>query len=123
MAFLNDRVLDNGLSVLTSEANKLVICSQEPATYTEANATYALGEKENPTVGSPTDGVSSGRRVVISAIADGDVTDTGTATHWALVDTNNERLLAANSLSASQAVTNGNTFTLGEFSITIPDPA
>lgn len=123
MAFLNDRVLDNGLSVLTSEANKLVICSQEPATYAEANATYALGEKEGPTVSSPTDGVSSGRRVVISAIADGDVTDTGTATHWALVDTNNERLLAANSLSASQSVTAGNTFTLGEFSITIPDPA
>jgi hypothetical protein len=123
MAFLNDRVLDNGLSVLTSEANKLVICSQEPATYTEANATYALGEKASPTVSSPTDGVSSGRRVIVSAIADGSVTATGTASHWALVDTVNSRLLAAGSLSASQAVTSGNTFTLGEFSITIPDPA
>lgn len=123
MAFLNDHVLDNGLSVITSDADKLVICSQQPATYAEANATYALGEKEGPTVSSPTDGVSSGRRVIVSAIADGDVTATGTATHWALLDTVNERLLAANTLSASQAVTNGNTFTLGEFSITIPDPA
>src|SRR5690606_26817839 len=111
------------LPILTAEANKLVICSQEPTTYTEANATYALGEKESPNVGSPTDGVPSGRRVIVSAISDGDVTDTGTATHWALIDTSGERLLAANTLSASQAVTNGNTCTLGEFSITIPGPA
>ena len=34
MAYLNDRVLDNGLTVLDTEANRLDICSQEPTTYT-----------------------------------------------------------------------------------------
>jgi len=43
MATLNDRVLDSGLSVLDTEANKIVVTSQEATTYTEANATYALG--------------------------------------------------------------------------------
>ena len=44
MATLNDRVFDNGLTILDTEANKIVITSQEATTYTEANATYALGK-------------------------------------------------------------------------------
>jgi len=61
--------------------------------------------------------------VTIAAITDGAVTATGTATHYAIVDTVNSRLLATGSLSASQAVTNGNTFTLTSTTIGIPDPA
>jgi hypothetical protein len=41
MATLADRVFDNGLSVLSGEADKILITSQEAATYAEANATYA----------------------------------------------------------------------------------
>jgi hypothetical protein len=58
--------------------------------------------------------------VTIAAITDGIVTATGTATHWAITDTANSRLLATGSLSASQVVTNGNMFTLGAFDIGIP---
>ena len=122
MAFLNDDVLDDGLQVLTDATSKeLHICSQEPTTRTEAVTTYTLGNKSAPTVGAPTDGDSSGRKVVVSAITDGSVTGTGTATHWALVD--GTRLLATQSLASSQAVTSGNTFTLAAIDITIPDPA
>ncbi len=32
MATLNDRVLDNGLTVLDTEANRVDICSAEPTT-------------------------------------------------------------------------------------------
>lgn len=122
MSYLNDRVLDNGLSALTSEANKLTICNAEPANYTEANATYALGSKTSPTVGAPAARAPSGRKVGVSAISDGVVGASGTATHWALVDTVNSRLLAAGALTASQAVTNGNAFTLTGFDIGIPGP-
>jgi hypothetical protein len=123
MPFLNDRVLDNGLSALTAEADKLTICSQEPATFAEANSTHKLGSKASPTVGSPAARTPSGRKVTVSAISDGAVEATGTASHWALVDTGNSRLLAAGALSASQGVTNGNTFTLGAFDIGIPGPS
>ena len=123
MALLDNRVYDNGLTVLDTEANKILITSQQAATYTEANATYALGNSTSVSIGAPQDRSGGGREVVVAAITDGSVSGTGTATHYAIVDTGNTRLLAAGSLSASQAVTSGNTFTLSSVSIGIPDPA
>lgn len=120
MPFIADRVLDNGLTVLDTEANRLDICSQEPTTFTQAASTYTLGNKTGATVGSPAARSPSGRKVTVAAITDGTVTATGTATHWSLVDIVNSRLLATGALSASQAVTSGNTFTLGAFDIGIP---
>lgn len=122
MAFIADYCFDLALAGVAS-ANKLTICSQEPVTYTEANATYTLGNKTTPTIGAAADRTPSGRKVTISAITDGTVTGTGTASHWALVDTVNSRLLSTGSLSSSQAVTSGNTFTLAAFDIGIPDAA
>jgi hypothetical protein len=123
MATLNDRVFDNGLTVLDTEANKIVITSQEATTYAEANATYALGDSTSLSISAPQDRTAGGREVVVAAISDGTVTATGTATHYAIIDTVNSRLLATGSLSASQAVTSGNTFTLSSTTVGIPDPA
>lgn len=123
MAFLNDRVFDNGLSVLDTEANKILVTSQEASDYTEANSTYALGNSTSLSIAAPTDRSGGGRKVVVSAISDGSITATGTATHYAIVDTGNSRLLATAALTASQSVTNGNTFTLASFDIGIPDPS
>ena len=122
MATLNDRVFDNGLTVLDTEANTILITSQEATTYTEANATYALGNSTTLSIGAPQNRSGGGREVVVAAITDGAVTGTGTATHYAIVDTVNSRLLATGSLTASQAVTSGNTFTLSSVAIGIPDP-
>ena len=122
MASLNDRVLDNGLTVLDTEANKILITSQEATTYLEANATYALGNSVSLSIAAPSDRTGGGREVVVAAISDGSVTGNGTATHYAIVDTVNSRLLATGSLTTSQVVTTGNTFSLGSFTIGIPDP-
>ena len=122
-AILHDRVFDNGLTVLDTEADKLYIDSTQATTYTEAITTYALGVKNTPTVSAPADRTGGGREVTVSAITDGSVTGTGTAGFYALVDSSNSRLLAAGPLSATQAVTSGNTFTLTSFKIGIPDPA
>ena len=123
MASLGDRVFDSGLSALDTEADKLFITSAEATTYTQAATTYALGVKNTPTVSAPADRTGGGREVTVSAITDGSVTGNGTATHYALVDSANSRLLAAGALSSAQAVTAGNTFTLTSFKIGIPDPA
>lgn len=122
MATLNDRVFDNGLTVLDTEANKITITSQEATTYTEGNATYALGNSTSISISAPADRTGGGRKVTVSAITGGSVTVTGAATHYAILDTVNSRLLATGSLTASQAVTSGNTFTLSTFDIGIPDP-
>ena len=123
MAFLGDRVFDNGLTVLDTEANAIHITSQEAVDYAGATSTYTLGNSTSLSVGAPVDRTGGGREVTVAAITDGSVTGTGTATHYAIVDTVNSRLLATGALTASQSVSTGNSFTLGAFTIGIPDPA
>lgn len=123
MASLDNRVFDNGLTVLDTEANAIHITSQEATTYANATSTYTLGNSTSLSIGAPQDRSGGGREVVVAAITDGSVTGTGTATHYAIVDTSNSRLLATGSLTASQSVTTGNTFTLSSVAIGIPDPA
>jgi hypothetical protein len=123
MASLADRVFDNGLTVLDTEANRIDITSQESTTYTEATSTHTLGNSTSLSIAAPSDRAGGGREVIAAAISDGSVSGTGTATHYAIVDTSNSRLLATGALSASQSVTSGNTFSLASFTIGIPDPA
>lgn len=123
MAFLNDRVFDNGLTILDTEANAIHVTSQEATDYTEATSTYTLGNSTSLSIGAPADRTGGGRKVTVAAISDGSITGTGTVTHYAIVDTTNSRLLATAALTASQSVTNGNTFTLATFDIGIPDPS
>jgi hypothetical protein len=119
MAFILDAAYDALLNRIQDTANALHICSQEPANRTEAVTTYSLGNKASPTINEPANRSPNGREIEIQAISDGNVTATGTATHWAIVDGTD--LLAAGPLSASQAVTNGNPFTLTSFNIGVPD--
>ena len=122
MPYLNPRVYDNGLTVLDTEANVFHICSSEPSTFAGV-AGVSLGNATTLSIGAPADRSGGGREVTVAAITTGgNVTANGTATHYAIVDTVNSRLLAANSLSASQVVTSGNTFTTGAFTIGIPGP-
>ena len=127
MPYLNDSVLDGGLDVLDTTADRIDICSQEPATHTEATSTYTLGNKDHgaggSAFGSPEDGDTSGRKVASTAVTDGSVSGTGTASHWAVSAHDGTSLLAASTLSSSQAVTNGNSFSLPSFDIEIPDPS
>lgn len=120
MPLLADRVLDLGLNVLDTEANRLDICSSEPTTFAAATGAASLGNKTSLSIGAPAARSPSGRRVTVAAITDGTVTATGTATHYAIVDTVNSRLLATGELESSQVVTNGNPFTLPAFDIGIP---
>jgi len=123
MPSLNNRVFDNGLSVLDTEASRIDLPSQESTTYTEATSTHTLGNSTSLSIAAPSDRSGGGREVIVSAISDGSVTGNGTATHYAIVDVSNTRLLATGSLTASQVVASGNTFSLGSFTIGIPDPA
>lgn len=122
-SYINDYILDNGLTKLDTEADVLVICSALPTTFTEATSTYKLGNKNSPSV-VLVDGDTSGRAAQVAAITAGDITANGTASHWALIDTANSRLLAASTLSNPQVVTSGNTFSLPQFNaVSLPDPA
>ena len=119
MAFIADTVFDNGLTTLDTNGTRLDITSQEAVSYAEATSTYTLGNKTVNT-GAPANGAVDGRRVTVPAITDGSVTGTGTATHWALTN-GSTTLYATGPLTASQAVTSGNTFTLDAIDITLRD--
>ena len=122
---LHDRVLDNGLTVLDTEVNRLDICHTKPTTYEQATSTYTVGNKVSPSVGSPAAASPNGRKVTVAQITDGTITETSTDTSddaqfWALTDTTNSRLLADGILASAQMVTSDNTFTLAAFDIRIP---
>lgn len=124
MSYLHDRVYDNGLTVLDTEANALHICSAEPTSYANV-AAVTLGNKTLAAggIGAPAARSPNGREVTVAAITDGSVTANGNASHYAIVDSVNSRLLVANSLSSTKAVVTGNQFTLAAFKIGIPAPA
>jgi len=121
MAYINDEVFDTGLDYADTNGTQIDICSQEPVSYAEATSTYTLGN-DTVNTGATEAGAVDGRRVIVPAITAGSVTGTGTATHWALTD-GASLLIATGALSASQAVTSGNTFTLDAVSITVRDAA
>lgn len=124
MTFIVDNIFDNGLAYLVTNGETINITNAEATTYTEADSTFKLGTKTSAVFNAISNGAVDGRRVVTDAITDGSVSVTDTATHWAAVkDSATSELLATNSLSSSQAVTNGNTFTLDAISITIRDAA
>jgi hypothetical protein len=116
-------VLDLGLLNFHNVASDIYVCSQEPTTFAEATSTYSLGSKNfgaGAAVGAPAPGSPNGRKVSSTPISDGNISGTGTATAWAVIDATNSALLASGSLAAAQAVTSGNTFTLSTFDIRLP---
>lgn len=107
MPYLNPRILDLGLNVLDTEATHLHICTSEPASFA-AVAGVSLGAKASLDIGAPAT-AGTGRKVTVAAITTGmTASATGTATHYAIVDQANSRLLAASALEDSQAITSGN---------------
>lgn len=121
---VHDDILDLALNGIKNNVTRVVICSQEPTTYAEANATYALADvtvdSNDFTVAA---GATSGRKVTCGEQTNVTVDATGTAAWWAWLDVSNTKLIAKDQLTASQAVTQGNTATFPATSYTIPDPA
>jgi hypothetical protein len=113
---LGDHVIDNGLIVLSSEANAFWLCSADPtADYATANG-LRLASKSGVPFGAP-EVYLNGSSVVSIAILDGNGLINGVCTHWAAVDTVNMRVLARGPLDASAPIAIGQTFRLPSFSI------
>lgn len=121
MPFIIDAILDDLSSIAGATSRRVDICfTAEPTNYTEATSTNSCGNKTGLTMTGITNGAVDGRRVSTPAITDGNVTATETADWWAITD-DSSVLHAAGDLSAPQAVTSGNTFTLDAIDITHRD--
>lgn len=120
---IHDDVLDAALDYLETYGNEIDVCSAQPTTYAEAHTTYMLAQHTLTTADSViANGDSSGRKLTWSQQADITITNSGTATHVAVVDTGNSKLLLVTTCT-SQALTSGNTVTIPTFDDELADPA
>lgn len=122
MANVADEVFDSLLDYVDTNGNAIYICSADPSTYTEASSTYALGSKSSITISTPVDRTGGGREITVSGFNNGLTTGTGTATHWALVNTSGSAFLLSGSLGTSRAVTPSTSFGMSTFAVGLPDP-
>jgi hypothetical protein len=118
MASIADYIFDLALSELDTATTTLHICSAEPANFAGI-AGVQLGTKTALSIGAPAARTPTGRKVTVATFSDGAVSATGTATYWAISKAGTT-LMATGALAASQAVTNGNAFTLPAFDIGFP---
>lgn len=116
-------VLDAVGDYLAANATRMTLCSAEPTTYAEANATYSLAQVTiDASDFTNSDGDVSGRKTTVASQASVDVDVTGVGTHLALLDVANSKLLYVTTCT-SVAVDSAGTVNLSAFDIETRDPA
>jgi len=122
MTFLNDEGFDSGLNWV-QDGTRIDLCDDDPGSdYTLAtnpSTGYSIGNKTGLVLTGPADGAQDGRIVTVPQINDGTITNTGTATHWALTDGSN--VVASGALASSKGYTAGNKFSLDPIIINYRD--
>lgn len=120
--WLGNEVLDACLGYIQTNGTRLDVLNAAATNYSTAttDATNSCGNKTSFVIDTIADG-ASGRKITSDAITDGTITETDTVTHWAITD-GSSIFVCGGPLGASEGVTDTNTFTLGAFSITFPDP-
>lgn len=113
-------VLDAALNVLKTTATTMVVCSAQPTTFAEANATFRLAGVAVAT-GDFTlaNGDVSGRKVTVAPKAGVSVATSGTANHVALITATT--LLYVTTCTA-QGVSSGGTVDIGTWKAEIQAP-
>lgn len=118
----NTNILDVALNVIKNNANKMVVCSAQPTTFAEANATFMLA---NVAMASGdftlAAGDVSGRKVTSGAKTGIAITNSGTATHVAWIDTVNSLLYVVTTCT-SQALSTGGTVDVPAWKYEINQP-
>ena len=119
-----DIVIDGALDVIAT-ATRMIACSAQPTTFTEANATFALADVTMAGGDfTKANGDTSGRKVTIGAQSSVLIDTSGTATHVALVRTADSTLIYVTTCTSQALTANGsNTVNFPAWDIEIADPA
>jgi hypothetical protein len=119
-----DAILDKTLDEIAT-ATKQVLCSAQPTTYTEANATYALADIViDGSDFTKANGDTSGRKVTVSAQSGVLIDASGTGNHIALIRTADSTLIYVTTCSSQAVTANGsNTVNFPAWDVEIADPA
>ena len=114
---------DAALGLLKTGATRLSVCTTQPTTYTEGITTNMLAIKTITTTDftGPASGDTNGRKISVNSASGLTVSSTATASHVALCDTVNSKLLYVTTCTA-QGLTSGNTVNVPAWDIEIADP-
>jgi hypothetical protein len=117
-------VLDGALNILKNNVTRQVACSAQPTTFAEANATYALADVTLASADfTNANGDTSGRKTTVAAKSGVLIDATGTATHVALLDVTNSKLLYVTTCTSQALTANGsNTVNFPSWKIEIAAP-
>jgi hypothetical protein len=114
---VDQNVQDAALNDIKNNANKMVVLSAQATNFTEANATFMLA---NVAVASGdftlAAGDTSGRKLTVGAKSGISVTNSGTATHIAQIDTTNSRVKSQTTCT-SQAINTGGTVDVPSYKV------
>jgi hypothetical protein len=120
---VHDDVLDGAHNIVKNNCTRQTVCSAQPTTYAEGNATFALADVTMASGDfTVANGDTSGRKDTVAAKSGVPVDSTGTATHVALLDVTNSKLLYVTTCT-SQALTSGNTVNIPAWKMELADPA
>lgn len=123
--FAHDDVMDGALNVIKNNATRMIACSAQPTTYAEATTTYALADVTMAS-GDFTlaNGDTSGRKLTVAAKSGVLIDSSGSATHNALVDVANSKLLYATTCTTQALTANGtNTVNFPAWDVELADPS
>lgn len=121
---VHDDVLDGAHDIIRNNATRMVACSAQPTTYTEGNATFALADVTMSSSDfTKANGDTSGRKLTVGAKSSVLIDTTGTATHVALLDVTNSKLLYVTTCTSQALTANGsNTVNFPAWDIELADP-
>lgn len=122
---VHNDVLDSALNYIKNNCDKMVACSQQPTTFTEANATYALVDvvMTSSDFTGPADGDVSGRKLTINAKSDIPVDVQGEPAVIVLLDTVNSKILYTTDEGTAQTIYVGNNVNFPAWDIELEDPS
>lgn len=120
----NDIVMDGALDIIAT-ATRMIACSAQPTTYTEANSTYALADVTMAGGDfTKANGDTNGRKVTMAAKSSVLIDTSGTATHVALVRVSDTTLIYVTTCTSQALTANGsNTVNFPAWDIEVADPS
>lgn len=115
--YISNEVYDGGFDVVAT-CNLQVVCSTQPTTRAEALNDYFLGSVAmSPADYTKQAGDASGRKITVSAKSAVEMTNTGTPSHFCLVDDTTLHVVGVAAKEGGGTVTGGTSYNLPEWDV------
>jgi hypothetical protein len=123
---VHNDVLDAALNYLKTNCTQISCCEAQPTTYASAaqngGKCLAISDISGADFTGPAEGDSSGRKITVGQKANVEVSTTGSAHIFVLLNSSASQVEYTTDVSGPQQITDGNTMTFNSWDIEIADP-